>query len=125
MIIPEVPGWAEPAVAEYLGRLESQRRLSINTVAAYRRDLAQFFDYCDRNGIDSIERVDRTTARRFLAFLDTRGYARRSLGRKASAVRLIAPQPKSMPRSAKAVLHEMRKESARESCSVDEHEAPP
>ena len=87
MNIPEVPVWAEPAVAAYLARLESQRRLSMHTVAAYRRDLAQFFDFCDRNGVDSVTGVDRTLARRFLAFLDTRGYARRSLSRKSSAVR--------------------------------------
>lgn len=35
----------------------------------------------------SIAAIDRTSARRFLAFLATRGYARRSVARKASAVR--------------------------------------
>lgn len=87
MIIPEIPEWAAPAVDEYIDRLAEQRRLSPHTVAAYRRDLAQFFDFCDRSGCRRIEDVDRTVARRFLAFLDTRGYARRSLTRKASAVR--------------------------------------
>ena len=79
--------WAGPAVEDYLDRLGAQRRLSPHTVAAYRRDLAQFFDYCARYGIGAIPDVDRTIARRYLAFLDTRGYARRSLARKASAVR--------------------------------------
>lgn len=74
---------------DYLGRLADQRRLSPHTIAAYRRDLAQFFDYCDRYGIATIRDVDRTVARRYLAFLDTRGYARRSLVRKASAVRVF------------------------------------
>jgi integrase/recombinase XerC len=87
MAIPVVPDWAAPAVGDYLQRLQTQRRLSEHTVEAYRRDLAQFFDYCDRFGVDSVSGVDRTVARRFLAFLDTRGYARRSLARKASAVR--------------------------------------
>lgn len=87
MTIPELPGWAAPAVSDYLGRLESQRRLSPHTVAAYRRDLAQFFDYCSRSGAAAITDVERTLARRYLAFLDTRGYSRRSLSRKASAVR--------------------------------------
>lgn len=87
MTIPELPEWAAPAVSDYVRRLRTQRRLSEHTVEAYRRDLAQFFDYCARYGVDSVTAVDRTIARRFLAFLDTRGYARRSLGRKASAVR--------------------------------------
>lgn len=87
MTIPDLPEWAEPAVSDYIRRLQTQRRLSEHTVAAYRRDLAQFFDYCARYGVESVTGVDRTIARRFLAFLDTRGYARRSLGRKASAVR--------------------------------------
>lgn len=87
MTIPDAPDWAAPAVEAYLGRLADQRRLSPHTVAAYRRDLAQFFDYCHRAGVRSVTEVDRIVVRRFLAFLDTRGYARRSMARKASSVR--------------------------------------
>ncbi len=76
-----------PHVAGYLDRLRDQRGLSSHTTDAYRRDLAQFFDYCERSGVSSIQSVDRTHCRRFLAFLDTRGYSKRSLNRKASAVR--------------------------------------
>jgi site-specific recombinase XerD len=64
-----------------------QRDLSPHTIDAYRGDLAQFFDYCDRAGVSSIEGVQRIHARRYLAFLDTLGYSRRSMTRKASAVR--------------------------------------
>ena len=79
--------WVKPHVAGYLDRLRDQRGLSSHTTDAYRRDLAQFFDYCDRSGVSSIRLVERTHCRRFLAFLDTRGYSKRSLNRKASAVR--------------------------------------
>ena len=82
-----LPGWAAPAVDDYLRRLEAERRLSPHTVDAYRRDLAQFFDFAGRLDIDTLERVDRRVLRRFLAFLDTLGYARRSVARKASTVR--------------------------------------
>jgi integrase/recombinase XerC len=85
--IPELPDWAGEEVDGYLDRLAGQRRLSPHTVAAYRRDLSQFFDYCDRYGINRVTEVDRTVARRYLSFLDTRGYSRRSMTRKASAVR--------------------------------------
>lgn len=85
--IPPTPEWARAAVDEYLLRLESQRNLSAHTIAAYQRDLAQFFAFCDRMGVEAVEAVTRRDVRRYLAFLDTRGYARRSVARKASAVR--------------------------------------
>ena len=87
MHLPDLPPWAAAEVEAYLSRLADHRRLSPHTLAAYRGDLAQFFDYCDRAGVDAIGKVERRLARRFLAFLDTRGYSRRSVARKASAVR--------------------------------------
>ena len=87
MRLPDLPEFAEKPVGAYLTRLADHRGLSPNTVAAYRRDLSQFFDYCDRCGVDSVTGIDRRRARRYLAFLDTRGYSRRSISRKASSVR--------------------------------------
>ena len=77
------------AVLAYLDRMVAERGLSANTVDAYRRDLAQFTAFCDRLGIERLEDVDRRTIRRFLAHLTTRGYARRSVARKASVVRAL------------------------------------
>ena len=85
--IPSTPEWAAAEVQAFLDRLELERNLSEHTVAAYRRDLAQFFDFCDRYGCAAITAVDRTTLRRFHANLLSRGYAVRSVARKASAVR--------------------------------------
>lgn len=82
-----MPGWAGSAVDRYLARLSDQRGLSSNTIDAYRRDLAQFFDYCHRSGVEGIDGVDRRTSRRYLAFLDTLGYSRSTISRKASSVR--------------------------------------
>lgn len=86
MDLPQTPEWAAAEVARYLRRLDEQRGLSPHTIAAYSRDLGQFFDFCDRNGVTSITRVERRLARRYLAFLDTRGYSKRSVSRKAAAV---------------------------------------
>jgi len=85
--IPAAPEWAVPAIDEYLAYQRGVRNLSPHTVAAYRRDLAQFFDFCARAGIGAVDGVDRRLVRRYLAHLDTRNYARRSIARKSSAVR--------------------------------------
>lgn len=85
--IPELPEWGASPVEEYLDRMTSQRNLSPHTIAAYRRDLSQFMAFCCRAGAGGVADIDRSMVRRFLAYLDTRGYARRSVARKASAVR--------------------------------------
>lgn len=87
METPKTPEFAAVPVERYLTRLAEQRGLSAHTIDAYRRDLAQFFDYCSRAGIGSASDVDRRIARRFLAFLDTLGYSRSTVARKASSVR--------------------------------------
>ena len=77
----------DAAVERYLVRLDAERGLSANTIDAYRRDLDQFTTMCRRLGIDRLDAVDRRTVRRFLSQLTTRKYSRRSVARKASAVR--------------------------------------
>jgi len=85
--LPEVPAWAGPAVGDFLGRMRDQRDLSPHTVDAYRRDLGQFFSYCEEQGVDSIGDVERQHARQYLAALSKKGYSKRSMTRKTSAVR--------------------------------------
>jgi site-specific recombinase XerD len=85
--IPDIPDWARASVDEFLGRMSAERGLADNTVAAYRRDLSQFFDFCARLGLGSVEDVDRSVVRRFQAHLVSRRYAAASISRKASAVR--------------------------------------
>jgi integrase/recombinase XerC len=84
---PKTPEFAAGSVQRYLTRLTEQRGLSVNTIDAYRRDLAQFFDYCSQAGISSVGEIDRRTAKRYLAFLDTLAYSRSTVARKASSVR--------------------------------------
>lgn len=57
------------------------------TVDAYRRDLERFVDWASRMGAAGPRDVSRTTLRRHLAYLATRGYARRTIARRASALR--------------------------------------
>ena len=74
----------------YLRSIESGRQLSPHTVAAYRRDLSEFSAFLARHFGDRAwtwEDVDRLALRAFLAHLNRRSLARRSIARKLSAVR--------------------------------------
>jgi integrase/recombinase XerC len=57
------------------------------TVAAYQSDLVSFVDWAERGGLAGPEEVSRQTLRRYIAFLATKGLARRSIARKAAALR--------------------------------------
>src|SRR5437660_7716584 len=76
----------EDAVEGFLRHLAGERNLSPNTVSAYRRDLAQFTDFCRRLRVDPM-RADSRALRRFLAQRLTLGDARTTVARKASALR--------------------------------------
>jgi integrase/recombinase XerC len=73
--------WRQPA---FLASLTSA---ASNTVVAYGRDLAAFIEWAERLELCGPEAVDRLTLRRYLAYLATRRYAKRSVARKASTLR--------------------------------------
>ncbi len=57
------------------------------TVKAYRGDVEAFVEWVGRSGLTAPAAVTRTTLRRYVAHLATRGLARRSISRKASSLR--------------------------------------
>ncbi len=61
--------------------------LSDNTVASYLSDLRGFAEWCARSEVDEPARVDRGVARRYLAYLTTRQFARRTIARKVASIR--------------------------------------
>lgn len=75
------------ASADFVHRIEVERGLSPHTIAAYQRDLDQFIEFCERMGHVFAHDVKRRTIRRYMSHLTTRGYSRRSIARKVSAVR--------------------------------------
>jgi integrase/recombinase XerC len=75
-------------IEEYLRHLEDGRQLSPHTVAAYRRDLAQFAGWMDTQQDAWVwAGVDRLHLRAYLGFLARKRLARRSISRKISAIR--------------------------------------
>ncbi|WP_419942662.1 tyrosine recombinase XerC [Candidatus Palauibacter sp.] len=75
---------------DFLRYASAERRLSVHTVAAYRRDLAQFDAFvCAYEGTNDWgwAEVHRVSIRSFLGDLQLRGLKRSSIGRKLAAVR--------------------------------------
>src|SRR5262249_40152407 len=66
--------------ASLTGRSERARR-------AYEPDVAESVAWAERGGCPEPAGADHRALRRYLAYLDTRGFARRSVARKAAAVR--------------------------------------
>jgi integrase/recombinase XerC len=60
---------------------------SPGTQRAYEHDVREFVTWAERGGCKDPEAADRRVLRRYLAYLTTRGFARRSIARKVAAVR--------------------------------------
>jgi len=57
------------------------------TRQAYRGDVAAFVAWASRAGVSDPDKIDRLMLRRYLAYLATRRYSRRTIARKAAALR--------------------------------------
>ena len=69
------------------GFITSLTASSPHTVAAYRGDVEAFIEWAERGGLTEPTSVDRRCVRRYLAFLATRGYAKRTVARKVASLR--------------------------------------
>ena len=58
-----------------------------STRRAYVTDVSAFADWAGRGGVHEPAAVDRILLRRYLAYLSTRNYARRTMARKAASLR--------------------------------------
>lgn len=75
------PAWR---VADFATSLTAS---SPHTVAAYRADVRDFAAWAERGGVVAPEQVDKLLLRRYVAFLTTRRFAKRSVARKVAALR--------------------------------------
>ena len=81
-----LPALAGHAV-EFLRVLSAERNLSEHTIRAYCSDLGNLVEFLGRMGLSEPAAVDHLALRRWLAQLQVRGYARRSIARRAAACR--------------------------------------
>jgi site-specific recombinase XerD len=72
------------AVDEFVASLAGA---STHTREAYEGDVRQFVAWANRGGCPSPDRLDHAILRRYLAYLTTRAFARRSISRKAASLR--------------------------------------
>ncbi len=72
---------------KYIRHLGVERGLSPYTVRNYSTDIQGFLDFLGRNGVASLEKVDRSIMRRYLGWLHEQDIARGSINRKLSALR--------------------------------------
>jgi integrase/recombinase XerC len=71
----------------FLSYLRTGRNASPYTIKNYGNDIGQFLDYCRSRGVETLERVDRSLLRRYLAELDAAGYVKASIARRVAELR--------------------------------------
>ncbi len=69
--------------------LSVERGLSLNTLVAYRRDLARYFLFLKKKRVDSLDLVSRESVMDFLLEERDRGLSPRSVSRQLVAVRML------------------------------------
>ncbi|MDP9006054.1 MAG: tyrosine-type recombinase/integrase [Actinomycetota bacterium] len=82
------PGGADAELPWELGRFAgSLTSASPSTIRAYQSDLRAFVEWVGRGGVADPDGVDRLLLRRYVSYLTTRRFARRTVARKASSLR--------------------------------------
>ncbi len=74
-------------IERFLHHLQTERRLSANTVKHYRRDLLECWAWCQDNGVPSWQQLDTRQVRHYAAQVHRRGLSGRSIQRRLSALR--------------------------------------
>ncbi len=76
-------------IEEMLTELSGISRASENTIAAYKRDLKQFSDFCEEKKLSSIKSITERHIRNYLMMLNETELEKSSVSRKLSAIRKV------------------------------------
>jgi len=74
-------------LAEYIEYLDVEKGLAQNTTDAYRRDLSEFWDFCNTRGVEDLESVSRTDISSYIMQLHNQKYTATSIMRKIASLR--------------------------------------
>jgi integrase/recombinase XerC len=96
------------------GFLATLASRSPHTRRAYAHDIAEFMAWCERGGCRDLSQLDHRALRRYLAYLQTRGFARSTNARKAAAVRAYVRYLRRQHVLPRAVAVELRAPKQRE-----------
>ncbi len=85
--VKPAPNATKPRAHDAAGFVTSLSAMSENTRRAYEHDALEFVQWCERGGCPDASALDHRVLRRYLGYLQTRGFERSSIARKAASVR--------------------------------------
>src|SRR5687768_10390017 len=85
----DLPPAYAAALDAFRRHLGAERGLSEHTVAAYLNDVAGLLDHAARLGLGTLDDIDSSALRSWLAKQRSSGYARSTLARRSSAARVF------------------------------------
>ncbi len=84
---PALQPTLEVCLQRFLTYLMAERDASAYTLRNYQREVQEFLEFVQEEGVSDLNQVDRAVARRFVAWLGSQGYAPASVARRVSEVR--------------------------------------
>ncbi len=77
----------EALVQKFVNFLERDKRLSMNTLQSYRRDIEQYFTYLQEINLQNISNSNKTTVIAYLLYLQKKGRATSTISRNLASIR--------------------------------------
>lgn len=77
----------EAIVQNFVDFLERDKRLSLNTLQSYRRDIEQYFTYLQEINLQNITNTNKTTVIAYLMYLQKKGRATSTISRNLASIR--------------------------------------
>lgn len=77
----------EALVQRFVNFLERDKRLSMNTLQSYRRDIEQYFNYLREINLQNISNSNKTTVIAYLLYLQKKGRATSTISRNLASIR--------------------------------------
>lgn len=76
-------------IDEYVDYIEKQKKLSINTVDAYRRDVEKFNKFIKQSGVQKLEHINNTSVIRYLLHLQRENKSNSTISRHLASIRCL------------------------------------